>query len=274
MQRFDDEIRIKGLKIFAYHGVYESEKRKGQNFLVDITLKLPLKKAGFTDRLSDTVSYAEVCEFALSKFSEKSYDLIEAAADTLARSILAKFPLCDAVSVEVYKPEAPIEAEFENVSVYITREWHEAFISVGSNIGEGEAQISAAKEIFSGFEGITIQKEAKLIITRPYGYVDQPDFTNGLWKIKTYLTPGELLARISETEQALKRERKIHWGPRTIDLDIIYYDDLVLVSEDLTIPHRDMQNRGFVLEPLKEIAPDVRHPISGLTAEEMLCKLK
>lgn len=274
MQRFDDEIRIKGLKIFAYHGVFESEKRKGQNFLVDITLKLPLKKAGLSDNLKDTVSYAEVCEFALSKFSEKSFDLIEAAADTLARSILLKFSLCDAVSVEVYKPEAPIEAEFENVSVNITREWHEAIISVGSNIGDGPAQITAAKDIFAGFEGIELLKEASLITTKPYGYTDQPDFTNGMWKIRTYLTPFELLERISETEQSLKRERKIHWGPRTIDLDIIYYDDLVMESDDLTIPHRDMQNREFVLEPLKEIAKDYRHPVSGLTAEEMLCKLK
>ncbi len=116
-------------------------------------------------------------------------------------------------------------------------------------------------------------KESSLITTKPYGVLEQPDFTNGLWLIKTICEPYELLEELNRIEASLGRQRLVHWGPRTIDLDIIYYDDLVVDSKRLTIPHVDMTNRDFVLVPLNEVDPFVRHPLNHLRASEMLERL-
>ena len=110
-------------------------------------------------------------------------------------------------------------------------------------------------------------------MTPPYGVTDQPDFLNGCLKLRTLLYPYELLAELNRIEKEAGRERIIHWGPRTLDLDIIFYDDLVLEEADLCIPHVEMHKRKFVLEPLGEIAPYKRHPISGKRVCEMLVEL-
>lgn len=265
-----DEIRIKGLKIYASHGVLLKEKENGQFFYLNITFRTDTHKAGITDDLYETINYAEACDYAAEEFTSCSYDLIETAAEKLARALLIKYPMCFEVEVEVNKPNAPIEEEFENVSVDITRGWHDAYIAVGSNLGDSYDLIEAAKESLTASDEVELIKESSLISTKPYGVLDQPDFVNGLWKIRTVYEPYELLDELNEIEAHLGRQRLIHWGPRTIDLDIIYYDDLVLDTKRLTIPHIDMANRTFVLEPLNEVDPYVRHPLNGMRASQML----
>ena len=112
------------------------------------------------------------------------------------------------------------------------------------------------------------------LVTAPYGGVEQDDFLNGALALKTLLTPQELLERLHEIEQEAHRERLIHWGPRTLDLDILLYDDLVLDTPDLIIPHVEMHLRDFVLIPLAQIAPWKRHPVLGLTVSQMLADLQ
>ena len=271
MLEYGDRIYIKGLKIYAYHGCLEDERQKGQEFTLDIALYLNLTPAGITDNLEKTINYSEVAQAAFTKYS---YNLIETAAEEVAAALLLKYDLADKVSVEVFKPHAPIPLDFENVSVYIERKRHTAYIAVGSNLGESEDTIAKAREMFLKVEGNTIIAESSLIKTKPYGVTDQPDFLNGMWKVYTLLPPFDLLKKLNEIEHRLGRERLVHWGPRTIDLDIIYYDDLIIDSEKLTVPHIDMANRDFVLKPLLEVDPYVRHPITGLRAEEMLKKLQ
>lgn len=111
---------------------------------------------------------------------------------------------------------------------------------------------------------------SELLETEPYGEVEQDRFLNGALKLWTTFGPKELLERLHEIEQEAGRERLIHWGPRTLDLDILLYDDEVIGENELCIPHVDMQNRQFVLEPMVEIAPYKRHPVYGKTMKELL----
>ena len=103
---------------------------------------------------------------------------------------------------------------------------------------------------------------------------DQDDFLNGCLELETLLTPRELLRELNRIEAEAGRERTVHWGPRTLDLDIIFYDDEVIREKDLCIPHVDMHNRQFVLEPLSQIVPYMRHPVYGKTVVEMYESVK
>ena len=116
---------------------------------------------------------------------------------------------------------------------------------------------------------ISVKKVSQLIRTKPYGDVVQEDFLNGALEIETLLTPQELLEALHVIEDAAGRTREVRWGPRTLDLDILFYDKLIYESDDLIIPHVDLENRRFVLEPLFEIAPGYRHPVFHKTVEQM-----
>ena len=119
-----DKIIVKGLKLFAYHGVNPEEKVDGQNFVLDITAELDTKKAQYSDNVDDTVSYAKIIKTVRAVFTEKSYDLIEAAANRVGVAVMQTYPEINSVTVLLMKPEAPIKAEFEYVAVEqtITRE--------------------------------------------------------------------------------------------------------------------------------------------------------
>ena len=190
---------------------------------------------------------------------QHTFQLIETVAERTAYEVLQHFPLVQGLDLEIRKPEAPIPLPFGSVSVAIHREWHEAYIAVGSNMGDSREHIA--------------QKVSELLETLPYGVVEQDNFVNGMFEIRTLLAPEELLQELHRIEQMEGRERKLHWGPRTLDLDIIFYDDLVYASEDLVIPHIDMENRYFVLKPLSELAPNFRHPITHKTVTQMLSEL-
>ena len=119
---FTDKIIIKGLKIFAYHGVNEEEKRDGQNFILDIVCYTDYKNAGITDDLNMTVSYAKIIKTVNKIFTEKSYDLIEAAATAVVNGIFKEYKKIQKIDITLKKPEAPIKADFDWVAVEFTRE--------------------------------------------------------------------------------------------------------------------------------------------------------
>lgn len=147
--------------------------------------------------------------------------------------------------------------------------WHTAYIGLGSNIGDCGGYLSTALKKLAEHPQIRVEKVSAFIRTKPVGPVEQPDFLNACAELSTSLSPTDLLRFLQQLEQEAGRTREIHWGPRTLDLDILLYDDLVSDDETLTLPHPEMHKRMFVLEPMCEIAPEAVHPGLHRSMEEL-----
>lgn len=260
-----DQIIIKNLEVFAYHGVLKEENTLGQKFLVSAELGTDIREAAHDDDIQKSINYASVCKSIDAFLKEHTYNLIETTAERLAEYLLLTYDRIDTIQLEIKKPWAPILMTLDTVSVSIQRKWHRAYLGIGSNLGDKEANLKEAIRLLDEDEVTKVLRVSSLIVTEPVGGVEQDDFLNGALLIKTLRSPMELLNLIARIEKELKRERIIHWGPRTIDLDILFYDDEVLQTKDLTIPHPELANRLFVLEPLSEIAPWMKHPVLGET---------
>lgn len=264
-----DKITIKNLEVFAHHGVLKEENVLGQKFLITVVIETDIRNAGRHDALEQTMDYAQVCHRITQCVTSKTYKLIEAVAEQVAQMILTSYEQAGTVTVEVAKPWAPIMLPLESVSVTVQRSWHTAYISLGSNMGDKKGHLENALALLQADEMTRIRKISSYYETAPVGGVVQEDFLNAAAEIETLRTPKELLLLISDIEKAGKRERTVHWGPRTIDLDILLYDNCIIDEEDLHIPHLEMTKRAFVLEPMNEIAPYAIHPVLG----KRICEL-
>ncbi|MDI6728855.1 MAG: 2-amino-4-hydroxy-6-hydroxymethyldihydropteridine diphosphokinase [Thermodesulfovibrionales bacterium] len=133
-------------------------------------------------------------------------------------------------------------------------------IGIGSNMGDRQANCRNAIGRLKD-KGIVIKKASSMYETKPWGLEEQPDFINMAVEAETGLSPEELLKTLKEVEKEMGRKETVRWGPRIIDLDILFYDDIVINMEHLHIPHPLLHKRDFVLLPLSEIAPDKIHPV-------------
>lgn len=264
-----DQIIVEDLQVYAYHGVYPKENEEGQNFYVSVILDTDTRAAGMADDLGLSTNYGVVCRFLHTFLTEHTYKLIETAAERASEALLLQFPHVRQVTMEIKKPEAPITVPFGSVSVKIVRGWRRAYVACGSNIGDKRAHLRAAVDALTADSKCRMLRVSDWMETTPYGGVEQANYLNGVFALETLYTPEELLEKLHKIEKAEARERKERWGPRTLDLDILLYEGTVMDTESLTIPHRDMKNRDFVLKPLAQIAPYEIHPVFGKSIAEL-----
>ncbi len=265
-----NRVFIKELECFGYHGVLKEENILGQKFVVSCELLMPTPE---NDNVEECANYAEIAKFITEYTKGNTFDLIETLAHKLAVSIITKYKAKE-IKLTVEKPWAPVGLPLKSVGTTVKMCFHDVYLSVGSNMGDKRAHIEKAVKRLSDNECISECKCSTLIETEPYGYTEQPAFLNGCIYIKTLYEPEELLKVLNKIEAELGRERKIHWGPRTIDLDIILFDNIVMNTERLTIPHADMHNREFVLAPLCELASWLIHPVLNKRITDLYNEVK
>ena len=138
-----------------------------------------------------------------------------------------------------------------------------AFIGLGSNLGDREANLRAALEHLAHAPETTVVRASSLYDTEPVGVEEQPHFLNAVAQLETQLTPHQLLWNLMLIEKRLGRVRNQRWGPRTIDLDLLLYGGVVIEESDLVVPHPELTRRSFVLVPLVELDPLLVHPVTG-----------
>jgi dihydroneopterin aldolase / 2-amino-4-hydroxy-6-hydroxymethyldihydropteridine diphosphokinase len=278
-----DQIRLLGLRARGHHGVFPQERREGQTFVADLVLHLDTRAAAARDDLTATVHYGELASAVAGAIRGAPVDLLETLVARIAAICLADEQVV-AADVAVHKPEAPVGEQFGDVVVAVRRYAHpapadqgilrdhaipvhasasldeipdqpvDAVLALGANLGDRLATLRSALTALDGHgpdavEGVGITAVSPVVETDPVGGPDQPDYLNAVALVRTSLSPRGLLAACQAVEAAHGRERAERWGPRTLDVDVITYSDLVASSDDLELPHPRAAVRGFVLRP-------------------------
>ncbi len=256
-----DQIKIAGLRAVTIVGALPHEREIPQPLQIDLAFDVDLRDAGRSDELGDTVHYGAVADQVIAVVEESKDILLERLVARVAGEVLA-FDRVEAVEVELTKLRPPIGVDASTTSVAIRRTRaeaelpprtvHRAYVALGSNLGDREAYLRMAVR---GLGNVT--RMSNVYETDPVGGPDdQGAFLNMVVEVETSLDPFALLRRCQRIEAEAMRQRVVHWGPRTLDVDIVLFDDIEMSAADLVIPHPRYAERRFVLEPLAEIAPD------------------
>ncbi len=264
-----DRIVLQGISARGFHGVLGFEKADGQDFVVDVTLEVDLRRAGRSDLLAHTVDYAEVAADTVALITGPSLDLIETLADRIAAAALHR-PLVQAVEVTVHKPQAPVGVPFGDVMVTVERHRDEpVVIALGANLGGVRSTLEAAVRQLADVDGLQITAVSDLFETDPVGGPDQPVFLNAVVLARTRLPAFGLLTELHAIEADHGRVRETRWGARTLDLDLIQYgspgsgSDLASTDPELMLPHPRAHERTFVLAPWRSVDAEAQLRVGG-----------
>ena len=256
-----DRIEITGLRAVTIVGALPHEREIPQPLRIDLSLAVDLAEAGWSDELGDTADYGAVAERVVVVVEESKDVLLERLVARIADTVL-EFDRVEEVHATLTKvrPPLPVDAASTAVSIRRVRTTnglptagtHPAFIALGSNLGDRRAYLRNAVAALDG-----VVATSQVYETDPVGGPDeQGPYLNMVVEVETSLDPFALLRRCQRIEAQAMRQRTVRWGPRTLDVDIVMYDDVTIDGPDLTLPHPRYTERRFVLAPLSEIAPD------------------
>lgn len=270
-----DQVTLRGLRVRAFHGVFADEKRDGQLFGCDVVLHLDTRAAAAGDDLSRTVHYGEVADDVVRVLTDGSLDLIETLAGNVAATVLGRTAV-RAVDVVVHKPHAPVGHPVDDVTVALRRfgpllapptgphgtpRAATAVLGLGANLGDAAGALRDAVAALRAAEAVRVTGVSPVARTAPElapGQEPQPDYLNAVVTVRTRLAPLELLALVQRIEADHGRERTERWGARTLDIDVLTFDDLQIDDAVLTLPHPRAAQREFVLRPWAWLDPDAR----------------
>lgn len=256
-----DRVEIDGLVVTTMVGALPHEREMAQPVQIDLSITTDLRDAGRSDELGDTVNYGFVAERVASVVREAKDVLLERLADRVAEAVLG-LDRVDAVDVSVTKLRPPIPEHVATTSVRIHRRRselgldgpasHRAIVALGSNLGD---RVSYLKDAVAQLGPVLAASQ--VYETAPVGGPDdQGPYLNMVVVVDTPQDPFAFLRRCQRIEASALRQRVVHWGPRTLDVDILFFDDVAIQSPELTIPHPQYAVRRFVLAPLSEVAPE------------------
>jgi dihydroneopterin aldolase / 2-amino-4-hydroxy-6-hydroxymethyldihydropteridine diphosphokinase len=256
-----DRIDINGLTVTTVVGALPHEREIAQPLRIDLTLHVDLRDAGRSDELGDTVHYGLVTEHVADIVRENKDVLLERLADRIAEVVVG-FDRVEGVDLTLTKLRPPIGEHVETTAVRISRTAadfdirprasHRAIVALGSNLGDRNGHLRFALGELGG-----VVAQSQVFETEPVGGPDaQSAYLNMVAVLDTPLDPFAFLRRCQRIESAALRERTVAWGPRTLDVDVLFYDGVTVSSPELTIPHPLLAQRRFVLAPLAEVAPE------------------
>ncbi|MEA2015815.1 MAG: 2-amino-4-hydroxy-6-hydroxymethyldihydropteridine diphosphokinase [Actinomycetota bacterium] len=272
------KIKIENLNLFGYHGVREIEKKDGQNFRFNIEIIFDRKNLSGSDKLEDTLNYSKVIKVLKDINSSRSFNLLETLSQKIAVEIMKVSTVVEKVSVEVEKTSPPIKENLESVGIeYVIDKKSmknmegermkggkggrlDVYMSLGSNIGDREKNLRKAAGMIGAGKNIDIIEVSSIYETEPMYFKEQNSFYNIVLKAKVSdkTSPFGVMGYLKKVESGFGNRNNKRYGPRAIDIDILYYGDMSINSEFLTIPHPRIEERKFVMVPLSEIDPDFK----------------
>jgi len=256
-----DRIEIHGLRVMALVGVLPHEREAAQPLQIDLSLGVDLHDAGLSDDLGDTANYGAVSE-AVATVVRESKDLLLERLAARVTEVALGFDRVQQVTATITKLRPPIPQDVASTAITVTRDRHDAglgvagphtaIVALGSNLGDRRDFLRFAVDQLGD-----VTATSQVWETAPVGGPDgQGAYLNMVVAVSTHLDPYAFMRLGQRIEAAALRQRLVRWGPRTLDVDLLFHDDARISSPELTLPHPRFAERRFVLAPLAEVAPD------------------
>lgn len=273
-------IRMKKIRFFGKHGVSISEKKRGGTFEIDLEFHSDVDKSHLTDDLNHTIDYSKIYKKVYDSFYSSDYNLIETLGNKICDDLISSFPIKE-IKLIIRKINPPVNGLIDSVEIEINK-WNKikilknnVYLSLGSNIGNSINILNSAIDHLNLNKNCKVNKISSFYDSEPIGFINQKNFVNCVIKIATNLSPIKLLdlLKIIELNHGRKKNKKKNM-PRILDIDIIFFNNLIMNSKNLIIPHPEYFKRRFVLEPLLEISSQKKCPNHGIPLINKLNKCK